>query len=310
MKDFVIIADATCDLCVELQKEHDIVIIPTHIGLPDKTELSAMPKWDHWGSSEEFYDELKKAPDAYSTAPASVGEIAEVFERYVAEGKDILALAISSGISGTYNFMKLAKEKVLETHPDANIHCVDSLRYSTAFGLLAVHAAELRAAGKSMEETAEYIEKNKIRFHQAGWLDDLTFLAKKGRINNAGAFFGTLIGIKPIGEFDKNGLTTVLVKAKGAKAAYNILLGYIEETIEDPEDQIIFIAQTNRMKQALEYKAMIEERFHPKAVIINDVYPMCGINIGPGLMAAYYMGKPISDDLSSEREILEKLSNN
>ncbi len=309
MKDFVIIADASCDLCADLQKEYGIVVIPTHIGFPDKTERTAMPVWDHWSSSDEFYNELKKDPDGYSTSPASVGEIAEVFEKYISEGKDILALAISTGISGTHNFMNLAKAQVLEAHPDAKIHCVDSLRYSTAFGLLAVHAAMLRAEGKSMEETAEYIEANKIRFHQAGWLDDLTFLAKKGRINNASAFFGTLIGIKPIGEFDKNGLTTVLVKAKGAKAAYNILLGYIEETIETPEDQIIFIAQTNRMKQALEYKAMIEERFHPKAVIINDIYPFCGINIGPGLMAAYYMGKPISDDLVSERAILEKLAN-
>ncbi len=310
MKDFIIIADAACDLSPELQSEYGVVIAPGHIGMPDKTELLSTPGWESWSSSDDFYNELKKNPDGYSTSPANVAEFAEIFEKYVSDGKDVLAISLSSGISGSFNFMNQAKDKVLQSHPNAKIYCIDSLRYSTAFGLLAIYAANLRKDGKTIEETVTFIENNKIRFHQAGWLDDLTFLAKKGRINNASAFFGTLIGIKPIGEFDKNGLTTVLVKAKGAKNAYNILLGYIEETIENPEEQLIFIAQTNRMKQALEYKAMIEERFHPKAVIVTDVFPLCGINIGPGLMAAYYMGKPISDDLATEREILEKLANN
>ena len=90
----------------------------------------------------------------------------------------------------------------------------------------------------------------------------------------------------------------MLAKAKGAKAAYAVLLKYIEATVENSSDQVFFIAQSNRLAQAQQYKQMIEERFHPKGVFINDVYPFCGINVGPGLMAAYYMGKPISADLS------------
>ena len=106
--------------------------------------------------------------------------------------------------------------------------------------------------------------------------------------------------------FDSGGMTTVLGKAKGAKAAYAVLLKYIEATIENPEDQVIFIAQSCRYPQAEVYKKMIEDKFHPKAVYINDVYPFCGINVGPGLMAAYYVGKPISDDLSAERALIEQ----
>ena len=101
-------------------------------------------------------------------------------------------------------------------------------------------------------------------------------------------------------------MTTVIGKAKGAKKAYSALLSYMEGTIENPHDQIIFIAQTNRLPQAEEYKKLIEERLHPKAVYIKDVYPSCGINVGPGLMAAYYVGKPISKDLSFEKELLNK----
>ncbi|MBO6011478.1 MAG: hypothetical protein J6P71_06745, partial [Oscillospiraceae bacterium] len=81
---------------------------------------------------------------------------------------------------------------------------------------------------------------------------------------------------------------------------------YIEATIVEPEKQTIFIAQTCRLPAAEQYKKMIEERFHPREVVINDVFPSCGINIGPGLMAAYYVGKPISADLSEERAIIEK----
>ena len=101
-------------------------------------------------------------------------------------------------------------------------------------------------------------------------------------------------------------MTTVIGKAKGAKAAYEVLMKYIEKTIENPEEQTIFIAQTNRMPQAEKYRELIQERFHPKEIFINDVFPSCGINIGPGLMAAYYMGKPISRDLSEEKAIIEQ----
>ena len=124
-------------------------------------------------------------------------------------------------------------------------------------------------------------------------------------MTHAKAFFGTLAGIKPIGEFDYNGLTTVIGKVKGAKAAYQLLMQYIAKTIDHPEEQIIVVAHTNRLAQAQAYKEMIEKEFHPKEIFVRDVFPMCGISIGPGLMAAYYMGAPISQGLIKEQKIIE-----
>ena len=266
-----------------------------------------MPAFVEWEkiSKEEFYAALKKDPDGFSTAPPNSREFADAMEEVVRDGTPLLVMTISSGISGAYGFAVTARDSVLEKYPDAEISVVDTLRFGPGFGLMAVYAAMLREEGKTLSEVREYLEVNKNRFHQAGWLDDLTFVAKKGRLTHAKAFFGTLAGVKPIGEFDYNGLTTVIGKAKGTKAAYAALLDYIEKTVEDPEGQIFFIAQTNRMPQAEEYRRLIEERFHPKAVYINDVFPSCGINIGPGLMAAYYVGRPISSDLSEEKEIIE-----
>lgn len=307
MKSFVILADATCDLNESFQKEYDIGVIPGHIELPDKTEIPSFLKWEAY-SRDEFYAALKKNPNGYATSPANVAEFAAAMEPYAAEKVGILLMTISSGISGAYNFACQARKEVLEKYPEAEICCVDSMRFGPGFGLMAVWASMLRAEGKSLSETAQWLEENKNRFHQAGWLDDLSFVAKKGRISQPKAFFGTLAGVKPIGEFDDNGLTTVLGKVKGAKAAYAVLLSYMEATIEDPENQMIFIAQTNRLPQAMEYKKLIEEKFHPKAVYVNDVFPACGINIGPGLMAAYYLGKPISKGLTEERELFGKLT--
>jgi len=305
MSKFAILADATCDLTKELAEQYDIITVPGHLVMPGGKEIKAFLDWETV-SRDEFYADLKKRPDEYSTSPANVEEFSAAMEPFAKEGKDVLVMTISSGISGAFNFAQQARDAVCKKYPSVKIHVTDTLRFGPGFGLMTLYASDLRKEGKSMEEVAAWLEENKNRFHQAGWLDDLSFVAKKGRLTHAKAFFGTLAGVKPIGEFDYNGMTTVIGKAKGAKKAYTALLSYIEGTIEDPQDQIIFIAQTNRMPQAEEYKKLIEEKFHPKAVYIKDVFPSCGINVGPGLMAAYYVGRPISKDLSFERELIEK----
>lgn len=309
-KKYVIVVDATCDLSLELRNKYDIKVIHTYLTLPNKQEIHLMPEWDYYKSSDEFYTELKKNPNGFKTSPCNQYDYEKEFTKYIEDDYDILSICISTGLSGTYQFSVNAKNNVLNKYPDANIICVDSLRYSTALGLLCVRASINRSNGLSLVDNANDLIVTRNNIHQAGWLDDLSFLAKKGRLNNAKAFFGTLAGIKPIGEVDNNGLTTVLVKAKGARTAYRVLLDYIDKTIIDPTNQIIFIAQTNRMDYAIEYKKMIEERFKPVEVIINDVFPQCGVNIGPGLMACYYFGKPISNNLVEEKKILEELLEN
>lgn len=304
MKKFAILADATCDLGTELQQQYDVQIVPGHVVLPDKRELQAYPRWD-WCTCEEFYRDLKRNPNEYTTSPANVSEFAAAMEAVVSRGEDALVMTISGGISGAYNFALQARQLVLQRYPDARIACVDSRRFGPGFGLMVIHAALCRAQGLGLTQTVDYLEQNKNRFHQAGWHDDLSFVAKKGRLTHAKAFFGTLAGIKPIGEFDYNGLTTVIGKIKGTKAAYEALLSYVEQTVENPTEQIFFIAHSNRPRQAEEYRQMLEARFHPKAILVGDIHASCGVNIGPGLMAVYYVGKPISADLSEEKKIIE-----
>lgn len=304
--DYVILTDSSCDLKKEVREEYGIELIPGHFTAPDKTDRISDLEW-HDTTAEEFYQELKAHPDGYTSAPPNVQEWYEKFKEFTDAGKAVLAITISSGISGSFSFMSLGRDKLLEENPQAKIVLVDSMRYSAAIGLMAIYASNLRAQGKSIDEAGQWLNENKNCFRECGWLDDLSFVAKKGRISHATAFFGTLIGVKPIGEFDENGLTTVLGKSKGEKQAYKVFMRYMEETGGDFSDKTVFIAHSNRKKQALAYMDMIKEKFNPAKIYFTEVYPSCGINIGPGLMTAFYMGTPISKGLEFEKELVTKL---
>ena len=306
MEKFVIICDVTCDLNKELRDKYDIKYVKGHMTGPDGKERVTTLDWTDF-THDEFYNDLKKNPNGYSTSPASPEEFKEVFEKFLVNGFDILSISISTALSGTYNFSLQAKEMLKNTYPNRKSVCINSLRYSTGFGLLAVRASMLRAEGKSLDEVAAWVEENKNCCHQAGFLDDLSFVAAKGRLSKSKAFMGKLIGIKPMGEFDYNGLTTIIGKANGDKASIDVALKYMQKTIINPEEQIIFIASTNRMKQALAYKEKIEQTLKPKEVIITDVFPADGINIGPGLMSAYYFGTKISEGLVEEKKIMSEI---
>jgi fatty acid-binding protein DegV len=139
-----------------------------------------------------------------------------------------------------------------------------------------------------------------------GSLDDLFWLASKGRISHAKAFFGTLAGIKTMGDFDSDGMVTPLAKVSGYKKAQKAIVEYIKKTIISANEQIIFVAHSARKEQAEILASLIKEKIKPKEVIIGNVYPIDGINIGPGLFAAYYSGTEITD-LKHETEIINAI---
>jgi DegV family protein with EDD domain len=306
MSNFAIVTDSFSELSEDIRKEFDIDFVPGHITLADGIERNLNLKWDII-SKDDFYSQIKKNPDVFKTCPANVAEITEKFESYAREGRDILSISISTSISGTYNFTLQAKQAVNEKYPDVKIECIDSRRYGPAFGLMLIKASQMRAEGKSVVEAADFLRQNLACYHQAGWLDDLSFVAKKGRISNSKAFFGQLIGIKPIAEIGESGLPTIIGNIKGEKKAMQIELDYIAATIVDPQNQDILICNSLREKQAETYKQMIKERFSPRAIYETEVFCGCGLNMGPGVMCAYYFGKPLSKNLEEERKLLQEL---
>lgn len=305
-KKFAILADPTCDISDRINEMFNVEMIPGHYVTPDGVEHDSISNWNSV-NREEFYKDLKKNPAGFTTSPPNIKECFVEFEKHILNGEGVLALSISSVLSGTYSFMLQAKEQILTKYPNAEVYILDTFRFGPSVGLMCVYASNFRKEGKSLKETYEWLEANKNHFHQAGWMDDLSFVAKKGRISHAKAFFGSIIGIKPIGEFDYSGMTTVIGKGKGEKQTLDILIEYIEKTIIDAENQVIFIATSNRHESAEKYKNLIIEKFHPKEIYVNDVFPNDGINIGPGLMAAYYYGRPISQGLIEENEFIKEI---
>lgn len=309
MSDFVIIPDTSCDLTRDMREKYNI---PDYLhGIlyhPDGTEVLSSLDWDNM-SAKEYYDSMKGRKALYKTATPKLGEVYEVFEKYLKQGKDILSISLSAGLSSIYENNLKAANDLMKKYPDRKIICVDSMRYSTALAILIIEASNKQAEGCSIDEVADYINEIKHTVHQIGSMDDLFFLVKTGRISNFKALFGQMIGLNIIADFNEHGMSEVIGKIKGQRDAIDAFIEYMEETAVDIENQTVFVAHTNREAVAKLLVQKIKERFSPKEIILNTVGIACGATIGPGLCAAFYKGKPVSHNMEFEKNLMTKIIN-
>ncbi len=307
MNDFVIIVDTSCDLDEKLRKRFKIDdYLVGMINFPDGHSERA--RLDYTEEEQKFfYNSMKDRKTMYKTSTPSVGETQDTFEKYLKEGKDILVISLSSGLSSVYSSNAVIARELMKKYPERKIVCIDSLRYSVAEGMLAIKASQMRDEGKTIDEVGQYLNENRCRVHQMGSMDDLFFLVKTGRINNFKALFGQMIGLNLMAEFGSNGMVDVIGKCKGKNKMISASIEYMEKTIENPSEQIIFIAHTNRPEAAAIMAEKVKEKFSPKELIISNINIGCGASIGPGLCAAYYWGKPNSYDLLEERKIMSAI---
>ena len=307
MEKFVILPDVTCDISPEIQRDFGLEdYVRSHFTVNDDREYATTLDWNEI-SREEFYKLIGDKHKKVSTAPANHEEYYAIFEKYVKEGYAVLSMSLSTRISATYNFAEMAAKRIKENYPDAKIYCFDSFRMSGGFGLLVMHALDLKQQGKSFDEIVEWLEANKRRVHQMGPVDDLIVIARRGRITMGKAILGSFAGVKPMGDCNAEGYTTVIGKAKGIKKALAATAQYVKATIVDPEDQYIIISNTDRTELAEMLKELIEKEIKVKKIYISDVYPGCAPNIGPGMCAAYYLGNEIKEDLAAEREAMANI---
>ena len=308
MSDYEIIVDCSCDLSAELRERYDI---PDYLRgvlyFPDGHEELISLDWEGM-TPEEYFSSMKNKKTFYKTAAPPVGEITDKFERYLSQGKDILCICISSGLSACYHDASMVAADLMKKYPERKIVCIDSLRYSTALGLLNISVAQKRLDGATLEEAVAYAEAEKVKIHQMGAMDDLFFLQKVGRVSGGKAFFGNLIGLNIMADFNEKGVSEVIGKVKGRKDAFKAIIEYIRALAVNPEEQIFFIGQSLRKEDALRLKELVEKELHPKEVIINDIGLSCGANIGPGLTAVYFKGEPATEGLVKERETAERIS--
>ena len=308
MHNFVIVSDTSCDLRKELRDRFGIADYARgYVYLPDGSAIKGNLDWTE-EESDAFFKALSDKKSNFKTATPSIGEVEDTLEPFLKDGKDVLCVTLSGGLSGMYGVFVNAKKDLDEKYPDRKIIIVDSMRYSTSEGMVCMLASQYRAEGKTIDETAELLEVNKCRVHQIGWMDDLFYCKKMGRVSNAAAVMGTLVGIKAMADFNHKGVSHVLGKTRGYKNAYRLIVEYMKATGEDLENQIVFIAHSLRKEHALKVKEMIEEEIKPKEIIISTVGQGSAPNVGPGMVAAFYLGKKASEDLKDETVIFGELA--
>lgn len=311
MKDYEIVIDCTCDLNEEVRKQfglyndyfHGIIYIP---GREDK--LSDLSYSDI--KSDEYYALIKKHAGKVRTAFATFEEFSRVVKPILESDKDIIVVTISSALSGTYNgYLNYAKI-ILEDYPGARIEVVDSLKYASASGLVAIYAALNKQKGMSLDDNLNSLSAIIPCIHEIGPMDDLFFLAKNGRIAAPKAFFGQLAGVQPVADFTRDGKSMPLGTIKGSKNVDKFCLEYLLKTIKNPEEQVVIVAHSNRLVRAKRYKEQLEKALKVKQIIIHEVAQSCAPNIGPGLCVYFYVGDEISLDREKENKLYSELKAN
>ena len=292
MENYVILTDGTSDLCKAAREELGVEYVKLHVTSGDKEYLCSLD-WDDSFTAKEFYDRIRQG-EVFKTTQVALAAYEEAFESYAAQGRDVLSISVSSGLSGSFNASRLAAESVLKKYPERKIITVDSLRGSGALGLIVRYASRLRQQGKTIEETAAWIEENKAAFHQFGTVEDLVYLKRCGRVTGFSHAMGKILKIKPIIVSNAKGENESVLKVRGRLTSIQKLIELTRQNITDSEEQVIHIVHADCIKEAELLKAGLLEKVKCKDVYISIVNASVGASTGPGMLGVFFKGKKIT----------------
>ena len=295
MADFILSCCSTADLSREHFEERGISFICFHF------ELDGTPYMDDLGKSipfDEFYQRMTDGADT-KTSQINVEEYCEYFERFLQEGKDILHLTLSSGISGSVNSARIAQGMLREKYPERNIFIVDSLAASSGYGLLMDKLADLRDEGKSIDEVRDWAEENKKNLQHWFFSTDLTFYVKGGRVSKTAGFIGNVMNICPLLNVNFEGKLIPRQKVRTKKKVIAEIVDKMEQNAENglDYDGKCYISNSACEEDAKAVAELVEARF-PKLngkVEINSIGTTIGSHTGPGTVALFFWGKERAD---------------
>lgn len=282
-----ILTDSTGDLTPELVRELDLTVIPMEFTVDGKSYRNYPD--GHEMSAKAFYDLLRSGKTS-TTAQINSHEFTEWADPILQAGEDLLYIAFSSGLSGTCQSALLAKKELSEKYPDRKIYVVDSLCASMGEGLLVYYASKMQQEGKSIDEVYQWLQDNKL--HLCHWftVDDLNHLKRGGRVSSAAALFGTMLGIKPVLHVDDAGHLIPVAKIRGRKQSLDALVSHMEETVTEPENQVIFISHGDCQQDAQYVADKIRAKWNVKDIVLNEIGPVIGTHSGPGTVALFFLG--------------------
>ena len=284
MREFVITVNSRVDLPKEWLKERNVPVLPLKYTIDGQTyqDMEGL-------SAKEFFQKLREGHMSV-TSQINPEEAREMMEPFLKEGKDLLHLAFSSGLSGTYNSMRIAAEELAEDYPDAKIIVIDTLCACMGEGLLLYKVLQLKDQGKTLEEIAEWVEANKLHICHNVTVDDLNHLHRGGRISKTAAVFGTLVQVKPIIHMDENGKLQVIGKERGRKRSLNKIVDMAVEQSEGWENDMVMITHGDCIEDAEYVAERVKEKLGNPEVLINNIGTVIGSHTGPGVVAVFLMG--------------------
>ena len=290
MGDYVLSCCSTADLSKERFEERQIQYVCFHFELGGKEYL------DDLGASvppEELYRRMIAGEDT-KTSQVSVGDYEALFEKNLKDGKDILHVTLSSGISGTYNSACVARDELKERYPDRKIYVVDSLAASSGYGLLMETLADLRDSGMGIDELYRWAEENKLKLHHWFFSTDLTFFIKGGRVSKTAGFIGSVMNICPLLNVDFEGKLIPREKIRTKKKVIARIVEQMEINAQDGLDYSgkCFLSHSLCREDADAVAALVEEKFKKLngKVEIFPIGATIGSHTGPGTVALFFWG--------------------
>ncbi len=287
MKKYIITTDTTSDLPQEYLDQHQIGLFPLYYSINGTVYGE-----DKFLDSKEFYSKMRGG-DMPTTMAINPDLARKIFTEYLDEGYDILHIAFSSALSGSCSVATTVGREICDERPDVKIIVIDSLCASLGEGLLVHKAAMLKESGKTIDEAAAWLEKNKLSLCHMFTVDDLFHLHRGGRVSKAAAIIGTLINVKPVLHVDNEGRLIPLNNVRGRKKALIALVDMMENKLKNfsYENDIFFISHGDCIEDAEFVAELVKDRFGIKECLINYVSPTIGAHSGPGTVALFFMGK-------------------
>lgn len=287
MADYVILTDSSCDLPAELADQMQLTVLPLTVDMDGKLYRNYLDGREI--GFHEFFEQIVTAKSAKTSAVTSE-QFMEVLEPLCQAGVDVLYLAFSSGLSGTYNSGAIAMRELSEKYPERKLYAVDSLCASLGEGLFVDLCHEKKEAGMTIDELRDYAES--LKLHICHWftVNDLMFLKRGGRVSAATAIVGSVLSIKPVMHMDNEGHLIKVDVARGRKASLRALVAKMEKLATDPEKQRVYICHGDCLQDAEYVASLVREKFGIMDIRINYVGPVIGAHTGPGVVSLFFVG--------------------
>ena len=286
MSNYIIFTDSACDIKAPTLAEWGVQYMNLSFRFDGEDKEYSNDEMD----ITEFYERMRAGGIA-KTSAINPQAFSAAFEEILKQGKDILYLGFSSGLSTTYNSAKIAADELLEKYPDRKILTVDTLCASAGQGLLVYFAVQKKNSGATIEEVAQFVEDTRLNICHWFSVDDLVYLKRGGRISPALAFVGGLLGIKPVLHVDDEGKLVSVSKVRGRKSALSAIADRFGELAQNKSGGTVYISHGDCLNDVKILEEMLSTRYGVKVDIITDVGTVIGAHSGPGTIALFFIGK-------------------